>query len=189
MSASLTRQMFRTTAPRLLGLGVAAIVTIAATQLLLLSFEVSPLVDPDRVGSISEWIRDRPRTGVAVLSGIAICLVALLLGWFVARGRRSNRSAVVTRRRDGSTRIDRRSLEASIERALDPIDRRVEVQARIRRRSVRLHLTTPDVRQSGSGHEYGAAFRQLVDTRGLPVRLGRVTVAAPRRTNRARTVR
>ncbi len=175
---------------RVLGLSVAAIVLMAATQLLLLSFETDPLFDRERVDSIAEWIRDRPRAGAAILVGIALGLIVLWLVWAALSSWGTDRRVITTRRRGGWTKIDRATLEDAVERRLEAVDRRSDVRVGITRRGrVDLKVTTPDPARAGPVQELRDATDDLCSSRSLPCRSGRITVTVPRRITARRRVR
>ena len=169
---------------------MAAIVLMAATQLILVGFESTPLLSAERVDEIAAWLRRPPLPGAAMLAGIG--LTAIALGLFVAllSSFGPDRSVITTRRRGGWTKLDRASLEEAIERRLESIDRRNDVDVRIGRRGVvKLDIVTPDPSHMGPAHELREAVDALCDDRALPCRSGRVTTTTPRRTTNRRRVR
>ena len=175
---------------RVLGLSVAAIVLMAATQLLLLSFETDPLFSRERVDDIAGWIRDRPRVGAGMLVGVALGLLALWLLWAIVSTLGTDRPSITTRRRDGWTRIDRATLEDAIERELEAVDRRNDIRVDITRRGrVDLTLTTPDPSRAGPAQELRDVLDRLCEERSLPCRSGRITTTVPRRMTVRRKVR
>jgi len=102
---------------RLVGLGVAVMVAVAATQLLTLGFETRPLISQATESALTDWVRRPPQPGAGILAAIAVVLggiAALVGGLWPRRGP----AAIVTRRADGWTRVDRKSLQAAIERRL-----------------------------------------------------------------------
>ncbi len=175
---------------RLLGLIVAAIVLMAATQLLLLSFETDPLLDRERVDSIADWIRDRPRAGAGILIGGALGLLVIWLVWAAISTLGTDRRVITTRRRGGWTKVDRATLEDAVERRLEAVDRRSDVSVGISRRGrVDLKVTTPDPARAGPVQELRDATDDLCTSRSLPCRSGRITVTVPRRMTARRRVR
>ncbi len=182
--------LLRRIALRLVGFGVAAIVLVAATQLLLLSFEADPLVSRQRLGDIVDWIQDRPSPGAAVLSGGALVLVGSVLAVAIVRSRGPDRRVITTRRRGGWTKLDRATLEDAIERELEHVDRRNDVRARVRRNGrIDLDIVTPDPTVTGPVKELRDTVDHLSETRSLPCRSGRIVVTTPRRLTARRRVR
>ncbi len=174
----------------LLGLAVAAIVLMAATQLLLLSFETDPLLSRTWLDDITGWIRRPPRPGVAILAGLALAVASLGLIWSMVRSRSTDRRVMTTRRRAGWTKIDRPTLEDAIERHLEFIDRRNDIRANVDRNGkVDLKIITPDPSAMGPVQELRDALDDFCEQRSLPCRSGRITATTPRRTTSRRRVR
>lgn len=92
-------------------------------------------------------------------------------------------------RRDG-LRIDRDSLGASLERRLEPLDRRVDASIAVSRRGrVDLRLVTPDPSVVGPVAEQTTALTEILTDRGLPCRLGNVNVIDVRKLKSRHRVR
>jgi hypothetical protein len=175
---------------RVLGLGVAVIVLMAATQLLALSFEVNPLISRDRLDDLSSWIRDRPRPGPGILGGVALASLALWLVWAFVRSLGIDRRVITTRRRAGWTKLERTTLEDAVERRLAAIDRRNDLRVSITPRGkINLRIVTPDPSSTGPATELRSAIDDLCAERDLPCRAGRITVSVPRRMTARRRVR
>jgi hypothetical protein len=174
---------------RIIGLGVAAIVAVAATQLLTLGFETEPLVSRTAVSTVTDWVRRPPQPGAGILAAIAVVLggiAALLGGLWPRRGS----AAIITRRRDGWTRIDRKSLQDAIERRLETVDRRSNVKTRVSRSGrIDLAITSIDTDFDGPPAKLRDAVEDLCDQRQLPCRAGTITIKArPPGTRRRRNV-
>lgn len=175
---------------RVLGLAVAAIVLMAATQLLLLSFETDPLFSENQVGDFTDWIERRPRVGGGILVGVALMALATALMWAIARSFGTDRRVITTRRRGGWTKLDRPTIEDAIERRLERIDRRNDVEARVGRRGrVNLTITTPDPSAIGPIRELRDSLDNFCRERALPCRSGRITATTPRRITKRRRIR
>ena len=175
---------------RVLGLGVAAIVLVAATQLLLLGFEADPLLSRSRVDSFVRSIQDPVHPGPGILVGLALVgLAALLLGVIVA-SLRTDRPVLTTRRRGGWTKIDRKTLADALERRLEDVDRRSDLDLEVTRRGrVNVKIVTPDPAAAGPAQELRDAVDDEIERRGLPCRSGRITVNVPRRMTSRRRIR
>jgi len=175
---------------RVLGATVAVIVLMAATQLLLLSFETDPLVSRGRIDDVVSWITGRPRTGVAMLSGIALLAVCLVAVLAFVRSFGTDRRVLTTRRRGGWTKLDRGTLEDAIERHVESIDRRNDVRVRVTQRGrVDLTITTPDISAVGPVQELRDAVDEVCVSRSLPCRSGRIVATVPRRVTSRRRIR
>lgn len=169
---------------------MAAIVLTAAAQLLLLAFESSPLIDRDQLEDVTGWIRRRPVVGAGLLAGLALLVGAAGLVLAIGRSFGTDRRVIVTRRREGWTKLDRASLEDAIERRLEAVDRRTDVKARVGRDGrVNLALTTPDPSSTGPMRALREELEELCQERGLPCRVGRVRASTPRRASGRRRVR
>ena len=181
---------YRRLALRVLGLGVAALVLLAATQLLLLSFESDPLFSRSRIETFNDWVRGRPRPGPGILLGVALAGVSVWLAWAVVKSLGTDRRVITTRRRGGWTKLDRATLEDSIERRLETIDRRNDVDVSITHRGrVDVNIITPDPSALGPVQELRDAIDELCGARALPCRSGRITASVPRRLTARRRVR
>ena len=175
---------------RVIGLGVAAIVLMAATQLLMLSFETDPLLPQNTIDSLGDWIRRRPLMGPGILAGGALALLTIVLFWSWIRMLGTGRRVITTRHRKGWTKIDRATLEDAIERRLEIIDRRNDIAVRINRRGrVNARLVTPDPSMSGPVQEMRDTIDAQCESRALPCRSGRITSTVPRLLTSRRKVR
>ncbi len=175
---------------RVIGLGVAVIVLMAATQLLMLSFETDPLLAQNTIDSLGNWIRRRPLMGPGVLAGGALALLTVLLLWSWVRMFGTGRRVLTTRHWKGWTKIDRATLEDAMERRLEIIDRRNDVVVRINRRGrVNARLVTPDPSVSGPAQEMRDTIDAQCESRALPCRSGRITSTVPRLLTNRRKVR
>ena len=180
----------RRTALRIVGIGVAVLILVAATQLLLLSFESDPLIGQDRASDIADWIEGRPSPGGAVLVGAGLVVMAIALFVAFCRSFGTDRRVITTRKRNGWTKIDRTTLEDAFERRLEQIDRRNDVNARVRRDGrVDLTVITPDPSRMGPVKELRGAVDEIAENRALPCRSGRITASTPRRLTSRRRVR
>jgi hypothetical protein len=163
------------------GLAVAGIVLTAATQLLLHGFETDPMLSAGTVDSLADWIERRPREGAALLGGIALCLLGVALSWLAWTSRVDHQIAITTRRANGWTKVDRKTLAEALARRLEDIDRRSDVRLTVNRQGrVDLRVVTPDPSISGPIPKYRDAIDQEAGARHLPVRAGRVTTTRPR---------
>jgi len=182
--------VFRRLVLRALGLAVAAIVLVVATQLLMLSFDADPLVSRETVDDLVDWIGGDPSDGAAILVGVALLALAVWLGWMAVSSAGTEQHVITTRRRNGWTKIDRRTLGDSLERRLDSVDRRSDVAVRVRRGGrVDLEVVTPDPSITGSPRELRDSLNDIVTARNLPCRSGRLTATVPRRMTGRRRVR
>ena len=173
-----------------LGLAVAVIVLMAATQLLLLSFETDPLISEERLADFTGWLENRPRAGIGMLAGIALVALAITLGWAIIRTFGVDRRVITTRREHGWTKLDRPTLEDAIERRLEAVDRRNDVKVNVDRRGkVNLAITTPDPTSTGPVQELREALDTVCEERALPCHSGRITATAPRRLTNRRRIR
>lgn len=167
---------------RLAGLTTAALVLLMATQLLLVSFEVDPVLSRSRLDPLIGWIRDRPRAGPGILLGVALAVLAGWLAWAFAKSFGPARPAITIDDDRGRTRVDIATLEAAIERQVDQVEPRGAVTVRVKRSGrVDATLTTPDVSATGPSRELRDSIDELCLARGLPCRSGRLTVSTPRR--------
>ncbi len=172
------------------GLAVALVMLAFAIQLLLLGFEASPLIGGEQLDDLTSWLRRRPLVGAGLLAGIGILAVSAGLWWSIARSFGVDRRVITVRERDGWTKLDLPTLEDAIERDLESVDRRNDVTASIGRSgSTRLKITTPDPSAKGPVDELRQRFATLCRERGVPCRLGRVTVSTPRRRTGRRRIR
>ncbi len=182
--------LLRRTALRVVGVGVAALILVAATQLLLLSFETDPLISRGRLGDVVDWIESRPSPGAAVLVGGALVVIALALLVAAVRSVGPDRRVITTRRRHGWTKLDRATLEDAFERHLEHIDRRNDVHVRVRRNGrVDLTIITPDPTVMGAVKELRDGVDEICQERSLPCRSGRIVSSTPRRMTSRRRVR
>jgi len=179
----------RLLASRIVGLVVAAIVLTGAAQLLLHGFETDPMFSAETVDGFADWIERRPREGAALLGGIALCILGAVLSWLGWTSRVDHQIAITTRRANGWTKVDRKTLTDALARRLDGIDRRSDVRLTINRQGrVDLRVVTPDPSVSGPIPKYRDAIDQEAGARHLPVRAGRVTTTRPRTTTGRRRV-
>lgn len=175
--------------PRLAGSLVAVAVLVVGAQLLLLSFEATPLVDNNAIDDVTGWINRRPPTGVALLGGMALVAVAIWFLWATIRSNGPERRVITTRRDGGWTKLDLARLEDAIERHLDPMDRRADVTAKVERSGrVDLKVITTDPFSTTPVDELRDTFAEFCHDRSLPCRLGRITVSRPRRVTSRRRV-
>lgn len=175
---------------RAIGAVVAAIVLMAAMQLLMLSFEIDPLFSRETIDDLGGWVRGSPSTGTGIFVGIALVLLALGGLWKFGRMFAAGRRVLTTRRRRGWTKLDRITLEDALERQLEAIDRRSDVRVRITRRGqVNVRLVTPDPSAVGPVQEIRDAIDGQCAARALPCRSGRITATVPRRLTRRRQIR
>ncbi len=173
--------MHRRLVPRLVGLGVAVIVLMAATQLLTLSVGSDPVLDRDDVDAVTRWIRGEHRGGADVLIGLALVAAGCWLVWVLIASLRTDRKVLRTRRRDGWTRIDRRSLARSLERRLATMDPDATLSVQVRRNArVDATVATTSPWPEDRLDAIQAALERLIAERGLPCRPGRVAVRARR---------
>jgi hypothetical protein len=172
---------------RLAGLTSAAAMLFAAAQLLLLSFEVDPVLNRSRLGTVVDWISDRPRPGPGILAGLALLVLAAWLVWSFVKsfGPRQRAIRIARHDADGSTRVDVSTLEAAIERHVDSIEPRGDVRVRLKRSGrIDAILTTPDISRTGPSQRLRDAIDEFCIDRSLPCRSGRITVSTPRRVRR-----
>jgi hypothetical protein len=182
--------MLRTLFRRGIGLLVAAIVLTVAAQWLLLGLEYDPLIDRTQVDDLTGWITGDPRKGAELLVGMAVVLAALVIGWVLWQSRGVDRPVITTRRRHGWTKVDRHNLADAIERRLETVDRRSDLEVKVRRRGrVDLRLVTPDPSALGPIQEYRDTIDELATEQHLPIRSGRVVVTVPRRMTSRRRIR
>ncbi|MCA1705971.1 MAG: hypothetical protein LC808_23000 [Actinobacteria bacterium] len=179
--------MYRRLAPRLVGLCVAVIVLMAATQLLTLSVSSDPVLDREDVHAVTRWMRRAHNSGAEVLIGLALFAAGCWLAWALVASLGIGRKVLTSRRGDGWTRIDRRSLAESLERSLAPVDPHATVAVNVRRnRRVDLTVVTTSPWPDERLEETRAELERLLGERGLPCRAGRVAAKTPRRDQRSR---
>ena len=172
---------------RLLGLCLAFLILAVGVQLLLISFEVEPLVSRSRLARFDEWVRRRPRSGPGLLAGTAMAVSAAWLVWAFYRSFGPDRRMIVTRQQDGYTRVDMASLEAAIERHAETLDLRGSVRVKLDRSGrVDATLTTSDPSASGPSQELRDSIDEFCLVRSIPCRSGRITVGPARRSRRRR---
>lgn len=162
-----------------LGLLGAAAIAMVAAQLFSVGLGWSPPLPSDAVGNATDQVRNIPQPGVAMIVGIALVLIALVLAvlWVVDLvGPR--RPTVSMRRQGGATKVDRPSLEASLERELNRIDVRTTVDVAVRRRGRAVVVVhTADPSRTGPSRQVADRMQELVDHRHLPIAVKRLTVA------------
>lgn len=182
---------FRLTA-RVCGFVACASVVALAAQWLSISFGWDPLVAIGTVEQRTADIKGSLRDGPAIIAAVGVVLVGLLcLGAWLLAMRRPARDDTfrVGARRDG-LRIDRDSLGASLERRLEPLDRRVDSTVAVSRRGrVDLRLVTPDPSVTGPAAEQSAALTDILTERGLPCRLRDVKIIDVRKLKSRHRVR
>lgn len=161
---------------RIVGLGVVATLAGAATQLLSIGFGMTPLVSEGNLRAIVDWILRSPQPGAGILIAVVLCVAGLaaLLG---ALSPRRGPAAITIRRETGWTRIDRKSLAAAIQRELETIDRRSDIDTRVHRSGkVDVGVTAGDVGSDGPATDVRVALDELCSERNLPCQPGTVTV-------------
>ena len=173
---------------RAAALVAAVLLGLVAAQLLLVGLEITAPIGPDQFATAADWVGDRRREGVLILAGVGLVVLGLWLGWSFVSGLRPPRDAIVVRRRKGWTRVDCATLGDAIERDLAPIDERSRISVSVRPSGrVDVTVATPDPTAAGPAAEVRTALVDLVATRRLPCRVGRVEVgAAPPRGGRVR---
>jgi hypothetical protein len=186
------RQPWYRLVSRLVGFAACALAAVVAAQWLSLGLGWDPLIDLDTVQRRTDEWRSSLREGPAMLAALASIAggLVLLAAWVLA-GRRSRADGTfrLTRTR-GAMRVDRASLAASLERRLDPIDRRVDATVSVSRRgNVDLRLVTPDTSATGTVAEHTRELSALLDQRGLPCKLRSVDVIDVRRLKSRHRVR
>lgn len=177
---------------RFVGLVACAIVVIIAAQWLSLSFGWDPLIGTTTVSDRADDLTSSLREGPAMLAAIGILIVGLLLlvAWLLAGRRIRDDRTFRAGDRGRRLRIDRSSLAASLERRLEPLDRRVDATVAVSRRGrVDLRLVTPDTSATGTVAEHTDLLRTVLDERSLPCRLGSVDVVDVRRLKSRHRVR
>ncbi len=177
---------------RITGLATCALILVVAAQWLSLSFGWTPLVDLHTVNSRTDRFSSALREGPSILlaAGLVIVGVVLFAAWLLAgRRTRDDRTMRVGARRR-MFRIDRDSLAASLERRLEPLDRRVDVAVRVTRRGrVDLRLITPDTSATGPTAEHVRVLADVLDERHLPCHIGSVDVVDVRKLKSRHRVR
>lgn len=177
---------------RSVGLVACAIVVVIAAQWLSLSFGWDPLIDIGTVRDVTDDFTRTLREGPTMLAAIGVIVVGvvLLVAWLLAGRRSPDDGTFRVGARGRRLRIDRSSLAASLERRLEPLDRRVDVDVSVSRRGrVDLRLVTPDTSATGTVAEHTDKLRDIVDERNLPCRLGSVDVVDVRRLKSRHRVR
>ncbi|BAN03587.1 hypothetical protein [Ilumatobacter coccineus] len=164
---------------RLVGFATCALVVLIAAQWLSLSFGWKPVVDTDTVATRTDRFRSTLREGPAILIAVTLIIggVVLFVAWLLAGRRTRDDGTFRVGTRQRRLRIDRNTLAASIERHLEPIDRRVDATVSVTRRGqVDLRLVTPDTSATGTVSEHTAAVTGLLSERSLPCTLRSVDV-------------
>ena len=114
-----------------------------------------------------------------MLVGVALCVIAFVLAivWlFDLVGPR--RPTVSIRRSGGTTKVDRPTLEASLERELNQLDVRTKVDVSINRRGRTLVVVhTADPSRTGPPQVVADRLQELITVRHLPIAVKRLTVA------------
>lgn len=161
-----------------LGLLAAGFVGLVGAQILAVGLGWSPPVAPDAVGTATQQLSESRQPGAAMLVGLGFALLALGLAvvWFtdliVPR-----RPMITVRRDGGKTKIDRPSLEAALERELNRVDVRTNVDVSVRRRGRTLVMVhTADPSRTGPPGEVAQRLQELIDGRHLPISVKRLTV-------------
>jgi hypothetical protein len=96
-------------------------------------------------------------------------------------------TAITTRRNDGWTRVDRRSLASAITRHLEKVDQADDIRATVRRNGrVDVVVKTDDVELDDTGRDIGLSLGALCSKRHLPCKAGRIKLT-PRRRAKSRS--
>lgn len=177
---------------RFVGFVTCALVVLIAAQWLSLSFGWNPVVARATVVSRTARFQSTLNEGPAILIAVALIIggVVLFVAWLLAgrRTRDDHTFRVGPRRRN--LRIDRNTLAASIERRLEPIDRRVDATVTVSRRGrVDLRLVTPDTSVTGTAAEHTTALTDLLSERSLPCTLRAVDIVDVRKLKSRHRVR
>lgn len=177
---------------RACGFVACAIVVALAAQWLSISFGWDPLISVDRINARARQIAGPLREGPAMLVAIGVGIVGLiaLAAWLMSMRSPSSDATFRAGPRRERLRIDRDSLAASLERRLQPIDRRVDATVSVSSRGgVDLRLVTPDPSTTGPVSEHTAALADLLTERALPCRVRRVDVIDVRKLKSRHRVR
>ena len=173
--------MARQLSLRLLGLLAAAVVLAAAAQLLVLGVSGDALLGPRDADTTMRWMGRSHGEGAEVLVGVGIVALGCWFVWAFVSTSRTPRSVITTRRESGWTRVDRRYLAKSIERALGAQFPDATISTRIRRtRRVDTTVTTAEPFPGPLLDEVSVALQQLINDHALPCTAGPVTAREPR---------
>jgi hypothetical protein len=173
-----------------LGLLAAAATGLVAAQLLAVGLGLDPPISRDVLGSVTDQVRTTPRPGVAMLAGVALAGVALVLAilWFTDLVGPRRRTVTLRKAGGGVTKVDRPTLEASLERELNHLDARTKVAVSVRRRGrTRVVVRTGDPTRTGPSGLVADRLRELVAQRHLPLTVTSLVVVPA--TGRARRKR
>lgn len=177
---------------RVCGLVACAIVVVLAAQWLSISFGWDPLVSSDTIDERTNSIGGPLREGPAMLAAVAVGVIGLLAAaaWLMSFRHPSRDHTFRAGPRSQRLRIDRDSLAASLERRLEPIDRRVDASVSVTRRGrVDLRIVSPDPSMTGPAAEHSAALADVLTQRSLPCRVGTVDVVDVRKLKSRHRVR
>jgi len=173
---------------RFVGLVLAATLAVAATQLFTIGFETSPLFSEVRLASFQDRVTSRPAPATEILLGAALSLLAV--GVLASLFSSPNPPSLRSRNSNGWTSVDRTSLADSLQRRLEAIDRRSNVNVTIDRRGrIDLNITTTDFSIDGPLTEIPAALASICEERSLPCQPGTVTIQPRTRAKRQHTIR
>lgn len=164
---------------RLAGFVACAVVVLIAAQWLSLGFGWNPLIGADTVAERTDGFRATLNEGPAILIAVALIVGAVVLfaAWLLAGRRAHDDRTFRIGNRSRGLRVDRNTLAASIERRLEPLDRRVDATVTVGRRGqLDLRLVTPDTSATGTVAEHTALVADVLTERNLPCRLRKVDV-------------
>ena len=177
---------------RLLGLLACVVVVVLGAQWLALSFGWEPIIGERVASEWSERVSRPLREGPAMLVAVAAAAAGavLLVGWVLAGRRGRPERSYRLGRRSRRLRIDRSTLAASLERRLDPLDRRVDVHLDVDRGGgLHLRLVTPDTSATGTVAEHSQRLKDVLDERGLTNRVKSLDVLDVRKLKSRHRVR
>lgn len=162
-----------------IGLLAAAIVAVVAVQLFAVGLGWSPPLTPDAVGTATNQVRNTPQPGVSMIVGVSLEVIALILAIVLLKDLIGPRRPTVSiRRGSGSTKVDRPTLEASLERELNQLDVRTKVDVSVHRRGkTNVTVHTADPTRTGPSHLVADRLHELISERHLPLSVKRITVA------------
>ncbi len=180
------------TVTRLAGFAACAILILIAAQWLSLGFGWSPMIGTDTVAERANRVTSTLNEGAAILIAVALIIggIVLFVAWLLAGRRTHDDRTFRIGKKSRRLRIDRNTLAASIERRLEPLDRRVDATVDVTRRGhVDLRLVTPDTSATGTVAEHTALVTDVLDERNLPCRLRKVDVIDVRKLKTRHRVR
>ncbi len=180
------------TLPRIAGFVACALVVLVAAQWLSLGFGWNPVIGMETVAARTDRFTSTLNEGPAILIAVALIVAGavLFVAWLLAGRRTHDDHTFRIGARKRRLRVDRNTLAASLERRLEPLDRRVDATINITRRGhVDLRLVTPDTSATGTVAEHSRLVTDVLTERNLPCKLRKVDIVDVRKLKSRHRVR